>query len=139
MAIIVDTGFLYALMDRTDKHHAKSVAFLQNLSPTEQLILPTLTMVEITYFLLDRLGHEAMRKFLAHVEASPYQFEPLQASDMRRIHEVLEKYADSHLDFVDAFIVALAERLKVTQILTVDVRHFRTLRPLHCDYFEILP
>jgi predicted nucleic acid-binding protein len=43
------------------------------------------------------------------------------------------------LDFVDATIVTLAERLDIQKILTVDVRDFRTIRPKHCVYFDIVP
>ena len=43
------------------------------------------------------------------------------------------------LDFVDATIVTLAERLDIQKILTVDVRDFRTIRPKHCAYFDIVP
>jgi hypothetical protein len=42
------------------------------------------------------------------------------------------------LDFVDASIVALAERLSIQRILTIDKKDFRIIRPKHCAYFEIL-
>ncbi|MFN4862237.1 MAG: VapC toxin family PIN domain ribonuclease, partial [Pseudanabaena sp.] len=45
----------------------------------------------------------------------------------------------SQLDFVDAVIVAIAERLRITRVLTLDRRDFSIMRPRHCDYFEILP
>ena len=40
--------------------------------------------------------------------------------DLARIAEVLEKYADLPADFADASLVALAERLRVRRIATVD-------------------
>jgi hypothetical protein len=40
---------------------------------------------------------------------------------------------------VDASITAVAERLDITRILTLDQRDFRIIRPRHCDYFELLP
>jgi predicted nucleic acid-binding protein len=36
-------------------------------------------------------------------------------------------------------LVAIAERLNITQVLTLDQRHFRLFRPQHCDAFDILP
>jgi len=80
-----------------------------------------------------------MRQFVATVQDSPFQLETITKADIRRIYELLEQYSDINLDFVDASITALAERLKVRQILTVDHRDFRIIRPSHCDYFEILP
>jgi predicted nucleic acid-binding protein len=43
------------------------------------------------------------------------------------------------VDFVDATIAAVAERLNITRILTLDQRDFQIIRPKHSDYFEILP
>jgi len=34
---------------------------------------------------------------------------------------------------------AIAERLGVTQIATLDHRHFATVQPAHCEAFELLP
>ena len=59
--------------------------------------------------------------------------------DLKRVNQILEQCADSQLDFVDAVIVAIAERLRITRILTLDRRDFSIMRPRHCDYFEILP
>ena len=53
--------------------------------------------------------------------------------------QILEAYADLRIDFVDTTIVAVAERLKVTRVLTLDRRHFRVIRPSHCDTFTLLP
>jgi predicted nucleic acid-binding protein len=53
--------------------------------------------------------------------------------------DILEKYSDSRIDFVDACIMALAERLSITRILTFDHRDFGLYRPAHCEAFELLP
>jgi predicted nucleic acid-binding protein len=55
------------------------------------------------------------------------------------VSEILDQYADARIDFGDATIVALAERLGITRILTTDQRHFRLFRPRHCTALEILP
>jgi predicted nucleic acid-binding protein len=36
-------------------------------------------------------------------------------------------------------IVAIAERLNITRVLTLDRRDFQLIRPKHCSAFEILP
>lgn len=43
------------------------------------------------------------------------------------------------VDFVDCAIVAMAERLNIKRIMTVDQRHFSMFRPKHCPAFEIIP
>jgi predicted nucleic acid-binding protein len=51
----------------------------------------------------------------------------------------MDQYADGALGFVDACIIALAERLRITRVLTPDQRRFRFMRPRHCTAFEIVP
>jgi predicted nucleic acid-binding protein len=40
---------------------------------------------------------------------------------------------------VDASIIAVAERLNVTTIATLDRRDFTVVRPVHCQAFELIP
>ena len=138
MALLIDSGFLYATVDKRDKNH-KRVMELLPILPEADLILPTLVLVEVTYLLHNRLGHREMRQFVARLDGSPIRFEDITQADIPRIHQLLDKYSDVELDFVDASITALAERLNVRQILTVDERDFRIIQPAHCEYFEILP
>jgi uncharacterized protein len=48
-------------------------------------------------------------------------------------------YRDLPLGTVDASIVAAAERLGITDVATVDRRHFGVVRPRHVDAFTLLP
>jgi hypothetical protein len=80
-----------------------------------------------------------MREFIKRAHSSVMQIEQLTSSDLNRTQEILEAYADARIDFADATIVAMAERLQVTRILTIDQRHFRIVRPRHCTAFELLP
>ena len=136
MTALIDTGFLYATLDKGDQNHRRVTNTLTDL--TDDLLLPTIVLVELTYLLQARLGHAAMRLFIRRLEHSPLQFEVVTKADVPRIYELLDLYADMHLDFVDAAIVTLAERLNIRRILTVD-GDFRVVRPKHCDYFDILP
>jgi predicted nucleic acid-binding protein len=68
-----------------------------------------------------------------------FQLVTLDYQDIRRTAEILQKYNDTRIDFVDASVAAVAERLDVTRILTLDQRDFSLIRPNHCDYFELLP
>ena len=43
------------------------------------------------------------------------------------------------MGYVDASIVAIAERLNVTRIATLDQRHFRMMRPRHVDALTLPP
>jgi predicted nucleic acid-binding protein len=48
-------------------------------------------------------------------------------------------YADLPLGAVDASVVAIAERLGVKEIATLDRRHFSVVRPRHAEAFSIVP
>jgi predicted nucleic acid-binding protein len=80
-----------------------------------------------------------MRDFLNNLIISKTQIEPLLEQDLKRVTQILENYADSHLDFVDAAVIAIAERLNIIRVLTIDRRDFSLIRPVHCNYFELLP
>jgi uncharacterized protein len=48
-------------------------------------------------------------------------------------------YADLRSELADASVVAVAERLGVTTLLTIDRRHFSVVQPRHADVFSLLP
>lgn len=137
MTAILDTSFLFALTDQSDLNHQRVLAVAQGV--TERLVLPVAVLPEICYLIASRLGHLAMRRFVSSVTPEAVQVESLTAEDLVRVHEILEQYADSQLDFTDAGIVAIAERLSITRVYTLDRRDFSMIRPRHCDYFELLP
>ncbi|MGB3494677.1 MAG: hypothetical protein WBA57_18260 [Elainellaceae cyanobacterium] len=66
-------------------------------------------------------------------------FVELANQDIDRTAEILEQYADSKIDFVDANVMAMAERLNITTVLTIDRRDFQLFRAKHCDSFTLLP
>lgn len=67
------------------------------------------------------------------------QIEPVLPVDLPRIIELMRQYADSDIGFVDASLVAVAERLGIRRVLTLDRRHFGLIRPRHCPALEIVP
>ena len=63
----------------------------------------------------------------------------LTKPDLSRVAALVERYADFPLGTVDASVVAVAERLKATEVFTLDVRHFAAVRPAHVPAFTLLP
>ena len=100
----------------------------------QQVVLP-----EATYLVDKYVGHAAKRAMVRQLLQAAWSLEPLIRGDMERIAALLDQYHDQDLDFADAGIVAIAERLTVRRILTLDRRHFTMIRPRHCVAFEILP
>jgi uncharacterized protein len=137
MTAILDTSFLFALTDKSDRNHQKVLAIAQSTS--DKLVLPVAVLPEICYLIASRLGHHAMRRFVASMTPDVVQVEPVTIEDLVRVQQILEKYADNQLDFTDAAIVAIAERMAITRVYTLDRRDFSIIRPRHCEYFELFP
>ena len=59
--------------------------------------------------------------------------------DLVRAVEILEQYADAEFGMVDATLMAMAERLRIQTVLTLDHRDFSIFRPKHCRAFRLVP
>lgn len=103
------------------------------------LVVPVLVVTEVAYLLARRLGVEAEVRFLGDFAAGNLISESVDGGDWLRIAELVGRYRDLPLGTVDASVVAAAERLQLTQIATLDRRHFTVVRPAHVPAFELLP
>jgi len=122
---LVDTGPFVAYVSRNDPKHADVAASLEAF--TGQLITTSAVITEVMYFLSD-------------VDGGAVAFAELLASSGSRIAgltdsthvtaaaRLMDKYADTPMDFADATLVLLAEELGVMDILTLDRRGFSAYR-----------
>ena len=102
-------------------------------------MVPALVVTEVAYFLRDRLGSHAERAFASSLESGELLVEPVEPGDWARIEQLLEEYADLELGIVDASVLAAVERLGVSELATLDRRHFSALRPRHCEALTLFP
>ncbi len=137
MALICDTGPLYAAMDRADVDHEACKQLLSDAS--ERLLVPAPVVVELEWLASSRLGLQPFSSFLSDVESDDVGIVDLVRTDYVRVRELLSRYADLKLGFVDAAVVAVVERLRESKLATLDHRHFATVRPDHIDAIELLP
>lgn len=94
---------------------------------------------ELCYLLSKRLGAEAEALFVRSILRGEFLLEPFDEQDLDRIADLLARYANLRVGFVDASIVAIAERLDITTILTTDRRHFGVVRPVHVPHLTLAP
>ena len=85
------------------------------------------------------LGPATQAAFIASVAAGDFTVTDLTPNDWQRVGELVEQYGDMDLGTVDAAVIAIAERLNVTTLTTIDPRDFRLVKPAHCDAFELVP
>jgi uncharacterized protein len=135
MLAIVDSGPLYAAVDRGDADHARCVETLARSDL--ELVIPALVVAEVTYVVGRRLGADVEAAFLRGLER--LDVEAPAGQDWARIGELVERYHDFPLGGTDASVVALAERLRADIVVTLDSRHFGAVRPRHRSAFELLP
>lgn len=137
MALILDTGPLYAALDRDDADHAACRHLLE--SAREPLVVPAPVLVEVEYWTHRRLGTGAWLALLDDIGAGAFVVEDLTATDYRRVRELCDRYADADIGFVDAAVLAVTERFAEPKLATLDRRHFGALRPRHVDVLVLLP
>jgi len=137
MSYVADTSFVISVFNKSDKNHVLSREVYSVLN--ESLLLPSVALTECAFFFERMGGSRGVARALDAIEQSYIDIVEPEAEDYRRISAILNKYADSRIDFVDACIMAIAERLKITSILTYDRRDFGLYRPTHCEYFTLLP
>ena len=134
-SILVDSSFMIALYNPRDRERKLAQNFA--LNNKDQLLLPEVTLPEIAHMLRNFVGQRAVLAFLEGTSAATRQC--MVEQDIVRVQTIMRQYSDNNFDLVDCCIMALAERLNITQILTFDRRDFGVFRPAHTPYFELLP
>lgn len=124
--LIADTGFFYALADRSDRHHARALSVLPTIA--EPLISTWPVLTETTHLMNHRLSAQVSIRFLRNVADGFCAVHVVDPAQIRRMAELLGKYADLPMDLADASLVLLAEHLGDGRILSTDQRDFRTWR-----------
>ena len=137
MIVLVDTGALFAAVEEADTWHAPMKAWFE--SSRDDLIVPLTVVQETAHFIGSHRGARAESEFLRSLLREDLTLEALEAQDVERAATLVKRYADFPLGFVDASIVAVAERLDVISLLTTDRRHFGVIRPAHCERLRLLP
>lgn len=137
MTVVADTGPLYALVDKSDAWHKRVVEWWRKNS--EPIVVPVCVLPEVCYLLHIRISQQAEAAFVRAIADGEFVIESLEPADISRADTLVRKYADLDLGFVDASVIATAERLDAIEVLTTDRRHFSAVRPQHVGVFRLSP
>ena len=137
MAIIADSGAIYALYDRKDRQHSAVARALDR--ERGLVIVPSAILGELDYLLREHLGIQAEIDFIESLISGAFTLENLTSEDVTRCHELITAYENLNLGLADAAVIATAERLDIDRILTLDERDFRAVRSKKGRAFVLLP
>jgi len=77
--------------------------------------------------------------FLRSLADGDFTTVDLTVADFARMADLVVTYGSLPLGTTDASVVAVAERLKVAEVATLDRRHFTVVRPSHVNALTLLP
>ena len=137
MPVLIDTSAVVAALDRADPAHDRVVAALG--TERASIMLPVVTLPEVAYLVEARHGASRAALVLTQITQGPWPIIGLEAADLARAAELMSRYSDAGFGFVDAALVALAERLGAVRAYTLDRRDFTMVRPSHVEAFEVVP
>ncbi len=135
--IVADTGPLYALIDRSDSWHRRVKSWWA--SQARAIVVPVTVLPEVCHLLRTRISASAEHAFVRAVSEGQFLTEPLEPEDVALAEALMLEYAELPLGFVDATVIAIAERLGAREVLTTDHRHFNVIRPKHVMKLTLVP
>ncbi len=137
MTLLVDSNVWIAAQDRQNRDYGACSTLLLEYAGRLAATVPVI--IETAWFIEDRHGPARESEFLRLVTLGVVQAIDLTLEDWARCVELVDTYATLRLGAVDASVVAVAERLKLTDIATMNGRDFYAVRPKHCSAFRLLP
>jgi predicted nucleic acid-binding protein len=133
--LILDTGGLVSLLDRSQKHHALYARFFAEWR--RPMVSTEAVLTEATHLLGGlKGGRQACIDFFLSGGAV---LVPATRASLRRSRELVTRYSDLPMDYADSTLVVLAEELGTNRVLTTDRRDFGVYRIGDRRRFEILP
>jgi predicted nucleic acid-binding protein len=133
--VLIDTGAILALLDRTDRWHGICTETFR------QLRLPLITseavLTELFHLVGDnRAEMEAAWRFL---RSGAVLVQAIADPELAEVRALMLRYWDRPMDFADATLVHLAKRESLSTVFTVDFGDFETYRIHGRRRFRILP
>lgn len=137
MALVLDTGVLYAALDRSDPDHESCRDLIADAQ--EELVVPAAVLVELDYWVRKFADPSAWLAFAEDVHGRAYTVFPLDATILLRSAQLQNRYADLPLGLVDASVICTCEALGEGKVATLDRRHFTVVMTEGGRSLDILP
>lgn len=135
--ILIDSSFLGALYNPVDRNRPSALNFIEADQSTR--LIPEIVLPEVAFLLNRAGGIPAVAQFLQALVIAQPTMQNLLPGDLNRARDIMLTYASARFDLVDCCIMALVERLNITQVATFDRRDFSIFRLPNGEYLELLP
>jgi predicted nucleic acid-binding protein len=135
--ILIDTSGLLAALFPDQNRHAECAKALREAEPP-RMISP-FVLAELGYLILKYAGVDAEVALLEEIERGAYELAPFDDRDVADAMRSVVRYRDLRIGLTDASLIVLADRYNTRDVLTLDERHFRAMRPTTRRSFRILP
>ena len=135
--ILVDTSGILAALFEDQNHHEECAEILRTVEGP--LIVSPFVLAEADYLIQKYGGVEAELMFLQEFERGAYLIAPYHDAFMGDTWRMVHRYRDLNIGLTDASLIILAEHYNCRDVLTLDLRHFRAMRPISKKSFRILP
>jgi predicted nucleic acid-binding protein len=130
--VVLDSGPVVAFFDKDDSNHALARDYLK--SNTAGLVSTLAVVTEAMYLL--KFNRQNQQNFLSWIDKGTLRIIDLVGEDWPKIIELHKKYFDLPIDFADATLVAIADRLKLDTVITIDT-DFRVYRYRGRRHFKL--
>lgn len=123
---LIDAGPLLAAINRNDNWHSESAALLRRMDCPFYTTLAVIT--EAMHLLGRYAGTPGQAALWRLILRGDLMVEHPTQRDLQRMADLMSRYADRPMDFADASLVAVAERLGLNRIVTLDRTDFSIYR-----------
>ena len=137
MALVLDTGVIYAALDESDADHERCATLIATAEET--LVVPSPVLVELDYWLRKNATLDVWLAFAADLYSAAYTLWPADASIALAAARLQSRFADQNLGFVDAAVFCSCQALGERKVATLDRRHFSVLRTDDGRALDLLP
>ena len=123
-SVLLDTGPWLALFHRADRRHLATSEWLRREGANLRLLSTWPVLTEVGFF----LRAETKQRVLTWVERGALELVTLERRDVVAMNQLIGRFADQKPDIADASLLAIAERLGISEVATFDQKDFSTYR-----------
>lgn len=135
--VLFDTSYLYALFCTNDVNHT----LVANLAQQDEaeVIIPDVILPEVKFLFRMAGSLFTAMAFMDALSETAAPIAPLTEQDVDRANALAKQYRSQGVSFTQCAIVAIAERLSIDTIYSLQPAPFRIVQPLHCEQLAVYP